>query len=103
MKPSKPLPEVPCPQCRRRGPWLESPSGPFCSERCRLLDLGQWFEEGHRISRELRPGDFEGFDELTPGDHLDRPTGVSAVQAVPDVAFRRVRGRGPKMGGRYKD
>jgi len=75
MKPSKPLPEVPCPQCRRRGPWLESPSGPFCSERCRLLDLGQWFEEGHRISRELRPGDFEGFDELTPGDHLDRPGG----------------------------
>jgi endogenous inhibitor of DNA gyrase (YacG/DUF329 family) len=76
MKPSKPLPEVPCPRCRGRGPWLESPSGPFCSERSRLLDLGQWFEEGHRISRELRPGDFEGFDELTPGDHLDRPTGV---------------------------
>ncbi len=74
MKPSKPLPEVACPHCRRRGPWLESvATGPFCSERCRLIDLGQWFGEEHRISRELRPGDFEGFDELTPGEHLDRP------------------------------
>ena len=39
-----------------------------------MVDLGQWFSEDHRISRELRPGDFEGFDELTPGEHLDRPS-----------------------------
>lgn len=51
------------------------PSGPFCSKRCRLLDLGQWLDEDHRISRELRPGDFEGFDELPPGEHLDRASG----------------------------
>jgi endogenous inhibitor of DNA gyrase (YacG/DUF329 family) len=74
MNAPKVLPEVACPQCRHRGRWLESPSGPFCSERCRLVDLGQWFGEEHRISRELRPGDFEGFDELTPGEHLDRPS-----------------------------
>jgi len=69
------LPEVPCPRCRRRGDWLALPSGPFCSKRCRLLDLGQWLDEEHRISRELRPGDFEGFDELPPGGHLDQAAG----------------------------
>ncbi len=74
MNSSRSLPEVACPNCRRRGPWLESATGPFCSERCRLIDLGQWFSEDHRISRELRPGDFEGLDELTPGNHLDRPS-----------------------------
>lgn len=67
-------PEIRCPRCRRRGPWLERPVGPFCSERCRLIDLGQWLGEEHRIVRELRPGDFEGFDELMPGVHPDRPS-----------------------------
>jgi endogenous inhibitor of DNA gyrase (YacG/DUF329 family) len=64
---------VKCPRCRERGAWLATPTGPFCSPRCRLIDLGQWFGEEHKISRELRPGDFEGFDELDSGPHLDRP------------------------------
>lgn len=64
---------VTCPRCRVRGTWFAAQWGPFCSERCRLIDLGQWFGEEHKISRALRPGDFEGFDELEPGPHLDRP------------------------------
>lgn len=64
---------VKCPTCNARGDWLAQKWGPFCSERCKLIDLGQWFNETPRISRELRPGDFEGFDELTPGPELDRP------------------------------
>ncbi len=64
---------VKCPRCRVAGTWFAAPWGPFCSERCKLIDLGGWFNEEPRISRELRPGDFEGFDELDPGPHLDRP------------------------------
>jgi endogenous inhibitor of DNA gyrase (YacG/DUF329 family) len=30
----------------------ESPYRPFCSERCRLIDLGAWFDERHRIPDE---------------------------------------------------
>ncbi|MCU7857439.1 MAG: DNA gyrase inhibitor YacG, partial [Candidatus Thiodiazotropha sp. (ex Lucinoma borealis)] len=26
---------------------------PFCSERCRLIDLGDWLDESHRISEPL--------------------------------------------------
>jgi uncharacterized protein len=28
---------------------LENKSRPFCSERCRLIDLGRWGSEGYRV------------------------------------------------------
>lgn len=41
---------VPCPVCDKPVTWSEqSPWRPFCSERCRLIDLGEWASEGHRI------------------------------------------------------
>jgi len=41
---------VNCPQCGRPVPWsAESAYRPFCSERCRLIDLGAWLTEQHRI------------------------------------------------------
>ncbi len=43
-----------CPICRK-DVGFEDPHMPFCSERCRLLDLGQWFDEEHRISTDLPP------------------------------------------------
>jgi len=30
----------------------ESVYRPFCSDRCRLIDLGAWFNEQHRIPDE---------------------------------------------------
>jgi endogenous inhibitor of DNA gyrase (YacG/DUF329 family) len=53
---------VRCPQCRERGKWFAASWGPFCSERCKLIDLGKWFSEEHKLSRELRPSDFEEED-----------------------------------------
>lgn len=44
--------------CRRCGKLIRyeklaaAPYFPFCSERCKLLDLGQWFGEEHRIPAE---------------------------------------------------
>jgi len=41
---------VNCPHCGRPVPWTpESRFRPFCSERCRLIDLGDWLAENHRI------------------------------------------------------
>ncbi|MHC4448497.1 MAG: DNA gyrase inhibitor YacG [Planctomycetota bacterium] len=34
-------------------------SYPFCSARCRLVDLGQWFGERYRVSRTLEQKDIE--------------------------------------------
>jgi len=46
---------VKCPTCKKRGEWFAAPFGPFCSKRCRLIDLGRWLGEEHAISEPLRP------------------------------------------------
>jgi endogenous inhibitor of DNA gyrase (YacG/DUF329 family) len=57
---SKPPITVPCPTCGKLVPWVaEQRYRPFCSDRCRLIDLGEWFEERHRIAGEERPADSE--------------------------------------------
>lgn len=45
--------EVACPQCRKKVAWRDdNPYRPFCSERCRLLDLGAWADGSRRIAGE---------------------------------------------------
>jgi len=42
-----------CPSCQKEHHWQTSkPWSPFCSERCKLLDLGAWASEQHRIPGE---------------------------------------------------
>ena len=41
--------EVSCPTCRKKVRWEDNPSRPFCSERCKLLDLGKWLSEDYVI------------------------------------------------------
>ncbi len=44
---------VECPNCGRPVPWTESSRWrPFCSERCRLIDLGAWAAESYGIPTE---------------------------------------------------
>lgn len=45
---------VRCPICNKEVP-IDSPEMPFCSDRCRLLDLGNWASEKYVISRPLLP------------------------------------------------
>jgi endogenous inhibitor of DNA gyrase (YacG/DUF329 family) len=35
----------------------EDPHRPFCSARCKQIDLGNWLREKYRISSPLRPDD----------------------------------------------
>lgn len=40
-----------CPICKKIVLWNEDfPFRPFCSDRCRLIDLGDWASESHRIA-----------------------------------------------------
>jgi len=64
---------VKCPTCKKEGAWFETKYGPFCSERCKLVDLGKWFCEENRISEPLRPDHFQGYENLPPGEYLDDP------------------------------
>lgn len=46
-------PRVKCPQCGKPVYWnQEYPFRPFCSERCKLIDLGSWANEEHVIPGE---------------------------------------------------
>lgn len=67
------LKQIKCPACGRRGDWFEKEWGPFCSRRCKLVDLGRWFNEEHHISEPLRPDAFQGYEDLPPGTQLDDP------------------------------
>ena len=44
-----------CPICRKQLPVLDAdaPYRPFCSERCKTIDLGSWLTGSYRISRPL--------------------------------------------------
>jgi uncharacterized protein len=67
----KPLPKVTCPTCRQRGDWFSTRWGPFCSERCRWVDLGKWLGEEHRFTAPLTAADLDGYDEpLGPSDSI---------------------------------
>jgi endogenous inhibitor of DNA gyrase (YacG/DUF329 family) len=48
-----------CPACRKKGDWFAGQYGPFCSERCQLIDLGKWFSAEHAISEPLPPQPLE--------------------------------------------
>jgi uncharacterized protein len=43
-----------CLICKKETVWDDNPFRPFCSERCRLIDLGKWASEGYRISGEKK-------------------------------------------------
>lgn len=48
--------KVNCPTCQTPHEYrTDNPSRPFCSERCKLIDLGEWASEGHRIAGEAAP------------------------------------------------
>jgi endogenous inhibitor of DNA gyrase (YacG/DUF329 family) len=59
---------VKCPTCRRPVVWSEnSPYRPFCSDRCRLIDLGAWLSETHKIPDDAA-ADGEEFAAHRPDD-----------------------------------
>lgn len=59
---SKPR-HVVCPTCGGDSVYAPSnPYRPFCSERCKQIDLGAWANEGFRVPTEAPPED-EGFGD----------------------------------------
>ena len=56
--PNKSKRMVACPQCDRLSEYnQDNPYRPFCSERCSLIDLGQWASENYRVPTQERPDD----------------------------------------------
>lgn len=59
---------VPCPRCGTHATYLpENPWRPFCSERCRVIDLGNWASEAYRVP-ESQKDDSEAPPEADAAD-----------------------------------
>ena len=57
---------VKCPTCRRELDWQTAPFRPFCSERCRLVDLGAWLTEQRAIPDDSAAAQEHGAPEEQP-------------------------------------
>ena len=61
-----------CPMCKTILPTSNVPSFPFCSDRCRLRDLGNWLDGKYSVSRPIDPTDH--LDDMPQGPTPDPPT-----------------------------
>ena len=41
-----------CPVCKKEITWEKNPYRPFCSYRCKMIDLGKWLREEYRTEGE---------------------------------------------------
>jgi len=57
---------IKCPICGKENDYFAEPLGPFCCDRCKLVDLGKWLGEEYRVSEPLRPDHFAEFDPDRP-------------------------------------
>lgn len=52
--------DITCPTCGKKDTWKpDNEFRPFCSARCKLIDLGDWASEKHRIPSEEPTSDDE--------------------------------------------
>ena len=70
------LARIRCPQCGKMSEYrTDNPSRPFCSERCKLIDLGAWAEERYSIPGPVVEGDLDHpHSDKEEGDYLDNPS-----------------------------
>jgi uncharacterized protein len=60
---------VKCPHCKTVHPYDEkSPFRPFCSERCKLLDLGAWADSAYKVPTNEVPSEEELIEALKKQD-----------------------------------
>lgn len=54
----------PCPRCAKATTWENNEFRPFCSERCKLIDLGAWANDEYALPTQDAPtADSTSFDD----------------------------------------
>ena len=61
---------VKCPRCGKNAETTSNPFRPFCSERCKLIDLGNWISGNYRIPED-KPEEIECEESDSP-EGLDK-------------------------------
>lgn len=70
-----------CPECKTAfsyGAVKDSPGFPFCSERCKLIDLGRWLKNEYAVVEDLK----EGLDMKANIDQIDDPEVRAALDEL---------------------
>ena len=52
-----------CPICKHEITWNNNPYRPFCSERCKMIDLGKWATEDYKIPSDTNESSDEDADK----------------------------------------
>ncbi|WP_372651834.1 DNA gyrase inhibitor YacG [Halobacteriovorax sp.] len=64
--------EVKCPNCKKKFNYYDSEFRPFCCERCKMIDMGHWWNESYtvpvkgNVDSEMEVDEFE-IDESDQG------------------------------------
>jgi endogenous inhibitor of DNA gyrase (YacG/DUF329 family) len=69
--PKKRIPSLRCPTCRKLV-LRDEPDFPFCSDRCRRIDLGMWASGGYVISTPINRGDESGEADYASNMRVER-------------------------------
>jgi len=64
-----------CPVCKKKVAFT-SENMPFCSDRCRIIDLGDWASEKHVISTPMYHNEFDDELESLDSSHFDPGSGL---------------------------
>ncbi|MFO1519943.1 MAG: DNA gyrase inhibitor YacG [bacterium] len=66
---------VKCPLCRQEISWENNPFRPFCSERCKIRDLGHWASGDYAVPGEsASPPETDGEPPVVPSSKKEPPT-----------------------------
>ncbi len=64
--------ELICLICKKKTIWQGNPFRPFCSKRCKMVDLGHWLLEAYTI------------EENSETIKYELPTDIDVVEGLPD-------------------
>jgi endogenous inhibitor of DNA gyrase (YacG/DUF329 family) len=77
-----------CPTCKKLVVRTDS-DFPFCSERCRLIDLGKWASGGYVISTPITDPEEMGFQSDPRASHEKQESSTRDDAANGDISSRR--------------
>lgn len=56
---------VTCPHCKKQFNYYSSEFRPFCTEKCRMIDLGHWFNESYTVpAHKISPEEAEQLEQI---------------------------------------
>ena len=55
---------VNCPRCKKKFSYYTSESRPFCSDKCKMIDMGTWLTENYQIAGQTNSVYIEDAEKL---------------------------------------